>query len=162
MARANSVAEYLAMASEAKGKPDRIHQPRLKHDKGRVFPAPTEHDEQVALFQWAERIAVSMPPIRLLYAIANAGAGAQRGRAGYMKAEGVRAGVPDICLPVARGGHHGLYIELKALDGATREAQMEWLVALDEEGYYVMICYGFAEARDTILAYLAGEYVRAA
>jgi len=26
-----------------------------------------------------------------------------------MKAEGMRSGVPDICLPVARGGYHGQF-----------------------------------------------------
>jgi hypothetical protein len=33
--------------------------------------------------------------------------------AARLTTEGVRRGVPDICLPVARGGYHGVYIELK-------------------------------------------------
>ena len=30
-----------------------------------------------------------------------------------LKRQGVKAGVPDIMLPAARAGYHGLYIELK-------------------------------------------------
>mgnify|MGYP004433785991 CR=1 FL=1 len=33
--------------------------------------------------------------------------------AANLKRQGVKAGVPDLHLPVARGGYNGLYIELK-------------------------------------------------
>lgn len=29
----------------------------------------------------------------------------------YIKRQGVRAGVPDLCLPVSRGKYHALYIQ---------------------------------------------------
>ena len=40
-----------------------------------------------------------------------------KGEAVRFKAQGVRPGVLDYFLPVARGGHHGLAIELKRHDG---------------------------------------------
>lgn len=39
-----------------------------------------------------------------------------------LKRQGVKAGVPDICLPVARNGYHGLHIELKA--GKTQQPRI--------------------------------------
>jgi hypothetical protein len=39
-----------------------------------------------------------------------------------LKAEGVKAGVADLCLPAARRGYHGLYLEMKSEEGvATKE-----------------------------------------
>ena len=79
----------------------------------RKLPHPTEHQEQCAVVQWAALQHGRYPELALLYAIPNAGAGAQRGQAGKMKAEGVKPGVPDLCLPVRRGKCSGLYIEMK-------------------------------------------------
>lgn len=69
-------------------------------------PLPTEEDEQIALFLWAKMASATMPELDLLYHIPNGGS---RGKAeaGRFKASGVKAGVPDIFLPVARGGKHG-------------------------------------------------------
>ncbi len=39
--------------------------------------------------------------------------------AAVLKRQGVKAGVPDIMLPAARAGYHGLYIELKAGENTT-------------------------------------------
>ena len=47
-----------------------------------------------------------------------------------MKRQGVKAGVPDICLPVARNGYHGLYIELKAGKNKATKNQEKWQVFL--------------------------------
>lgn len=33
------------------------------------------------------------------------------------KWEGLKAGIPDLCLPVARRGYHALYIEMKRTAG---------------------------------------------
>jgi hypothetical protein len=117
---------------------------------------PTEHDEQVALMDycWANR--QKHPELSLLFAIANAGAGAQRGQAGKMKAEGVKAGVPDMLLPVARNGYHGLFIEMKRTGGVLSPIQLAWIARLKQEGYMVRVCYGFEQARDVLVGYLEG------
>ena len=65
-----------------------------------------EAQEQETVVQWCEwnRIPV--------FAIPNGGK-RDAAEAAHMKRQGVRAGVPDLCIPLARGGYHGLVIELK-------------------------------------------------
>lgn len=74
--------------------------------------------------------------------------------AANLKRQGVRAGVPDLSLPVARGGYHGLYIEMKFGDNKPTKKQWEWIEALREQGYAVSICWSYEAARDEIVKYL--------
>jgi hypothetical protein len=62
--------------------------------------------------------------------------------------------VPDICLPVPRGGWHGLYIELKARGGSASREQKQWLAALQRLGYRAELCVGWAQARRLIEDYM--------
>jgi hypothetical protein len=118
---------------------------------------PTEHHEQVALMRWAEYSLGIYPALRWLHAIPNAGAGAQRGQAGKMKAEGTKPGVPDLCLPVPRRCYHGAYIEMKRIKGsATSAEQREWRAHLEASGYAYCLAKGFEQARDFLMAYLDG------
>lgn len=64
---------------------------------------PTEAAEQRALFQWAAMAAVGHPELKLLYHVPNEGRRSAITGA-RMKSEGMKPGVPDICLPVARAG----------------------------------------------------------
>ena len=114
----------------------------------------TEAQEQRALFQWAGLAEQQYPELKLLHHIPNGGKRDAR-TAVNLKREGVKAGVPDICLPVARGQYHGLYIELKAGKNKTSTKQKEWLNALSKEGYATKVCYGWVEARETIEGYLS-------
>lgn len=116
---------------------------------------PTEAQEQEALFMWA-RIQ-KYPELRLLYHIPNGGS-RHKLEAVKLRAEGVKAGVPDLCLPVARGNYHGLYIELKRLKGGrASEYQKQWLKDLNEQGYMAVICCGWEDAAQTIKNYLKGN-----
>lgn len=115
---------------------------------------PTESVEQQRLLQWARLAEGAHPELRLLYHIPNEG---KRSKAGgrRMVAEGLRRGVPDLCLPVARGGWHGLYIELKRTKGGrVSEEQAAWLRHLREEGYAAQVCNGWEEAARVLEAYL--------
>jgi hypothetical protein len=62
-------------------------------------------------------------------------------------------------LPVARLGYHGLYIELKKSDHTNRptKLQREWLEALEQQGYFTAVCYGYDEAVQTLTDYLESE-----
>ena len=93
-----------------------------------------EHKMQVALFQWAALAAGADPRLRLLFAVGNGG---KRNVvvARKMKAEGVKAGVPDVFLPVACGGFHGLWLELKVSPNTLCEEQSTWLATLLVRGY---------------------------
>jgi len=104
-----------------------------------------EHQAQAALFRWAELQRRRLPELNLLFAIPNGG-----------KAEGVKAGVPDICLPVARGEFHGLFIEMKAGRNKPTQSQVAWHYHLSQQGYRVAVCYGFEPAIELIEGYLRG------
>ena len=113
-----------------------------------------EHQEQVALFQWAAYMEKTYPALRMMYAIPNGGL-RNKVVAAKLKAEGVKAGVPDICLPVARGGFHGLYIEMKVGKNKLTDKQRAWHKALGGQGNLARTCYGWDEARKLIVSYLS-------
>ncbi len=121
---------------------------------GEPLTIPTEEAEQTALFEWAARQAGRHPELGLLHAIPNGG---KRGKAeaARMKMAGVKAGVPDMFLPVPRGSFHGLYIELKRRKGGrVSPEQAEWLERLSDEGYFCQVCKGWEEAAELIREYL--------
>lgn len=60
-----------------------------------------------------------------------------RAEAKRLAGQGVKAGIPDIYLDVARGGYHGLRLELKTERGRPTQAQFERLRLLRECFYYV-------------------------
>lgn len=124
--------------------------------RAKVKLSASEHSEQVALFQWAEFQAARWPELALMHAIPNGGR--RDGRTGAMlKAEGVKAGVPDVCLPVARSGYHGLYLELKTQTGSASQAQRQWLRALQTQGYLAVVVRGWQPASSLITSYLTGQ-----
>jgi len=117
----------------------------------------SESQEQIYLFQWAELNRRRMPELGLLFHVPNGGKRSMA-TARRLKAEGVKAGVPDLCLPVARGGWHGLFIELKrAGGGRATEQQREWIGALEKEGYRAVVCHGWEAAAEELARYLKEE-----
>ncbi len=125
-----------------------------------ALASPLEKHEQRMLFAWAA--VHNDPRVRLLYAIPNAGGytGGFKKNAGRVisaEREGVRKGFPDIGLPVANGGFHGLFIELKRADARpsdTSKAQLAWLDALRDQHYQVVVCPGWKVAAEVIEIYL--------
>jgi len=116
-----------------------------------------EAGEQTALFAWARLSEAKYPALRLMFAIPNGGSrkgGAIEGA--HLKAQGVRAGVPDIFLAAPSGSYAGLFIELKAEGGKVQDAQREWIAALSGQGYRAVVCYGFEQARNEVERYLQG------
>lgn len=114
-----------------------------------------EHNEQAALFQWAGYKARDMPELCFLFAIPN-GALRHIAVARKLKAEGVKAGIPDIFLPASRGAYHGLFIEMKTGKNKLTAPQEEWHGVLQRQGYRVEVCYGWEAAKDTLEDYLNG------
>ncbi len=90
----------------------------------------------------------------LIYAIPNGGK-RNRTEAANLKRQGVKAGVPDLCVPVARRGFHGLYIEMKYGKNTTTAKQDEWLNDLNREGYLAKVCHGYDEAIELLKYYFA-------
>lgn len=121
----------------------------------RVVPAKAtpEHDHQVALFRWAAIHEKVRPELKMLFAVPNGGH-RHKAVAGKLKAEGVKAGVEDVFLDVARGGYHGLRIEMKAGKNKPTLEQKDWMARHNAEGYLAIICYGWEEAKKVIERYL--------
>jgi hypothetical protein len=116
----------------------------------------SESTEQQALFEWAEIAAKKTPELKLLFAIPNGG---KRNitTAARLKKEGVKSGVPDICLPVPCGKYHGLYIEMKVGRNKPSVNQLWWIEQLQRQGYKVDVCYGWGEAVKVIAEYMTQE-----
>lgn len=114
----------------------------------------SEYTEQVALFEWAAWASGRAPELALLLHIPNGGH-RRKGVAGQLKAAGVKAGVPDLLLPVARHGAHGLWIELKAGKGRASEAQQFWRAELLAQGYDAHVVTGWQAAARLLCQYLS-------
>lgn len=130
-----------------------------RNKPGAVVPVPTEDAEQMCLFRWAAYEKGKWPELATMFHIPNEG---KRGAvtAVRFKAMGLKAGVPDICLPVARGGYNVLFIELKRQKGGKlSENQREWIEALRKQGARAVVCEGWEAAREEIVSYLGGGKV---
>lgn len=134
-------------------------------------PRPVEDAEQAALFCWVAYESKKQPALKLLHAIPNGGKRSAI-TAALLKRQGVRAGVPDLDLPVPRAHpanalgnqfatYHGLRIELKRprkkgeKKPETSPEQRTWLTDLQANGHCCCLCYGWQEAKESIVAYLA-------
>ena len=98
---------------------------------------------------------------------------------GRMKAEGVRAGVADICLPVPcrrwvegaplASTWHGLYLEMKRTASAKVQASGSMLAPaqkafgayVQRQGYCYSVGYGYVQGFNLICAYLNGKGLNA-
>lgn len=115
-----------------------------------------EARHQINVFKWSQQPSVRSrwPELALLHHIKNETTeGADR--VGADKAMGVKKGVPDLCLPVPRGGYHGLYIELKNETGRASTAQEWWGEKLLENGYMWELCHGWESAVRVLEWYLS-------
>lgn len=116
---------------------------------------PKEGVEQATLFHWAEMQTWKHPELSLMFHVPNGGKRSAT-EAARMQKEGVKAGVPDIFLPVPRGEYHGMWIEMKRIKGGrVSEEQQKWHDALRAQGYAVNVCKGWQEAADCLEEYLA-------
>ena len=114
----------------------------------------SEAQEQTAVMTWARYNERRYPMLKWLHHIPNGGMRSTM-KAVRLKAEGVRPGVSDLCLPVPRGGYHGMYIEMKRPDhsnGPTSD-QKDWLDYFNRAGYRAVVCYGYEEAVKEIQRY---------
>lgn len=116
---------------------------------------PLEDDEQEALFQWFD----NHPDRRLLkaFAIPN---GTYKSRKAAVKHlhTGLKSGIPDIMVPIAAGGYHGLFVEMKRRkSGQLSSNQKERIAGLQEEGYKVIVSRGWHDATRQITEYLEAK-----
>ena len=123
--------------------------------------AGTEHGHQMAVFCWGAQNLDKYPVLKWMYAIPNGG---ERNIivAASLKAEGVKKGISDICLPVAKWNdgvvrtiiYHGLYLEMKKPGGKESKEQIEFGAFLTEQGYLYKCCDTWEKAVAVIVDYL--------
>jgi len=121
----------------------------------------TEASEQQAVIEWRDWVGIRDKRVSTLYHIPN---GELRNKpvAAKLKKMGVRGGIPDLHLPVARFGllrpyellAHSLYIELKVKGGRLSPEQKAVQAELRELGHQVEVCFGATSAIWTIGDYL--------
>lgn len=114
---------------------------------------PSEDTIQAQVIRWATLQAGVYPELARLFHVPNGG---QRHAAvaAKLKGQGVKPGVPDLCLPVPRFGCPGLWIEMKTAEGRVSTNQKDWIEYLKGAGYRVEVCRSFDEARAALLDYL--------
>ena len=120
----------------------------------RLAKSGTENAHQAAVFCYFQINVDKYPLAQLLFAIPNGGL-RDKVVAAKLKATGVKAGVPDMFLPVARGDFHGLFIELKKGQKQTlSNEQKDWFRELQEQGYECVVSFGWQHAVNNIITYL--------
>lgn len=143
---------------------------RLRASRPRnSIPAPSEHQEQVAIFAWRDMAAKGNSDLAMLIST-QPGLRTSMGAAVKAKKAGMPKGFPDLFLAVPRVqfGYrsfqdlqmHGLFVELKRRDAppsALKPEQAEWGRRLEAQGYAWRVARGAKEAIDIISRYLEGE-----
>lgn len=115
----------------------------------------SEAQHQAAVIKWSQQpeIRRQFPELALLYHIKNeTKEGAKQ--VAVDRSIGVKKGVPDLHLPVARGNYHSLYIEMKDEDGRATEPQRWWGEHLQAQGNMWMVCHGWEAAVHALVWYL--------
>ena len=118
----------------------------------------SEHQMQCAVIRWWQYAHHSYKlPEFALFAIPNGGA-RDAVTGALMKAEGVRAGAPDLMLAVPWGPYHdnsGLFIEMKANKNKPTSQQLAFIAYLESAGYKCAVHWSAISAIEEIKAYLA-------
>lgn len=122
----------------------------------RNFRVTDESGHQEAVFSWCDYNVGRYPELVLLYHVPNGGK-RDAATARALKRQGVKAGVPDLVLPVIRAGYAGLYIELKAPGGKLEPSQIDYLQAVAQQGYLALVCVGWIAATQALSNYLEGK-----
>lgn len=115
---------------------------------------PSESQIQIATVAWWRQACAGFGvPEHLLFSVPNGGWRDPKGMH-FLKLEGLRPGVCDIFLSVARGPYHGLYLEFKTAVGKVRSAQADFMADAGSEGYATYIPRSSEDAIKTISDYL--------
>lgn len=124
-------------------------------DQLSLVPPPYEYQVQLAYLDWAELQKHKGNPLSL-YIHHSPNGGKRDAREGkYFREMGVKAGYPDLIIDIAKGGYHGMRIELKRSDNDKEsDNQKERIALLIEEGYYAVVCKGVDTAIAETAAYM--------
>lgn len=119
--------------------------------KLRHSPRDLEHRLQCACVRWFR--IVYPQHHHNLFAVPNGGYRTPT-TAAKIKAEGALPGVSDLILLIARGGYHGLLIEMKTEKGRQSETQKEWQILIEADGYKYVVVRSIEEFIKVVCDYL--------
>lgn len=136
---------------------------KLKPKKSKKKTHVSESIAQQRIFAWADK-QWQWPELKMMYHIPNENSGfgqytdgQKYGMISKKIREGMKVGIPDIHLPVARCGYHGLWIELKVGYNKPTPQQLECIDELKRLGHYAVWCKGETAAIELISRYMAGD-----
>ena len=111
----------------------------------------SEAAEQATVIEWCDWHGVPV------FHIPNGGY--RNGReAANLKRQGVKAGVPDLFVPVPKCGYHGLFIEMKVGRNQPTVNQRQWQELLRSYGYASEVCYGADRAISLLEGWMRGRF----
>ena len=113
----------------------------------------TEAKIQADFFTWLSQYEKRFPELQLWYSVPNGSHKSPAARSLH-KRTGLKSGVPDTHLPVAKGIHAGLWIEFKSKVGKVSPTQKEWAEKLLVQGHEVKVCRTWTDAANATIDYL--------
>ena len=108
-----------------------------------------EQNLQIACVRW---FRMQYPNV-LIHHSPNGGA-RSKVEGAIFKAMGTVAGFPDIIIPCAKYGYHGLFIEMKSPGGKMSDNQKQVSQKLISEGYCFAICESIEQFIDIVKSYM--------
>lgn len=118
-----------------------------------AYGLPLEWQEQAELIKWCRGHEDEYPDLHWIHHSPN-GEYREGWTGTKLKLMGVSPGFPDLILCKARGGYHGLLIEMKRVGEETSEEQDKWLAYLTNAGFRTAVCQGWAQGREELLWYM--------
>ncbi len=142
------------LAELLRANPDLVVGGEPAHATSQATHAPklSERDLQAAVIAECDRRAATIAEYGLIFAIPNG-----QYRQGQRVEPGLRAGVPDLMLPVPSGQFHGLWIELKCGRNKPTRPQLEWIRRLSIQGYKCAVVWDSVEDVMAIIDEYLGE-----
>jgi len=128
----------------------------------------TEEELHRACVRWADAQSGALPELDALFHPPNGGARTAKEGA-RMKKMGVKAGVPDLCLPIVRpaiwtSGKEvaagALWIELKSESGRLRNTQKKWRARLMKHQHCYVVCRTLDAFQAAVTDYIAGDFAQ--
>ena len=94
-----------------------------------------EAQAQAAYFQLLALNEKRLPVLKWIHASMNGASASSKAAAAQRKAQGQKAGVADICIPIPRNGYHGAWFELKIKPNRLTPEQDDFIKTMVANGY---------------------------
>lgn len=105
----------------------------------------SEDAHQIALFRFYDFAQTMIPELAFAFHPPNGGVRAKQ-TAYRLKQMGVRAGVPDVLIPIPRSPYIGLAIEMKYGKNKPTIHQQQYLEMFSSYGWKTAVCYDWTHA----------------